>query len=223
MAPAIRAPNSASPSASWMIAVIPRLRTRPDALSVPQKNRRPSDARRHASATSPSRQLIADSSVRLSATSYCEPVRLKASRFGGLELECLAVVAGEEHGQHERLARADDAVLAAGREVQVERRLLVLPEEVALVGDHREEPEVVVRVGHRGCGSPDAVASSRRSSYAVRAAAKSSIQYARLPSAARAVDAHPRVTTGLGEELGEQARGPRGAARAAGTSARSGR
>ena len=66
-----------------------------------------------------------------------------------LELERRAIVAGQEHAEHQGLARPEDAVLAAAGVVQVEGQLLVRPELLGVPFDHRQEADVVVRVGQQ--------------------------------------------------------------------------
>ena len=66
-----------------------------------------------------------------------------------LQLERRAIVAGQEHAEHQGLARPEDAVLTATGVVQVEGQLLVHPELLGVPFDHRQEADVVVRVGQQ--------------------------------------------------------------------------
>src|SRR5206468_7222201 len=52
-----------------------------------------------------------------------------------LELERLVVIAAEEDAEDERLPRANRAIFSAGREIPIERRLLVGPEPLGVALD----------------------------------------------------------------------------------------
>ena len=85
----------------------------------------------------------------LSAMRYWAPVRRKASRLSCSSSSAAAIVAGQEHAEHEGLARPEDPVLAIIGLVQVEGQLLVRPKLLGVPFDHRQEADVVVRVGQQ--------------------------------------------------------------------------